>query len=63
MKQAVLSHWDIPWLPITALIMFVICFSAYTFWTFRKGNKKFYEQVSLIPLQGPSKLKGNDTYE
>lgn len=51
MKQQVLSNWNLPWLPLTALIIFVVCFAAYTFWTFRKQNKSYYEQASLIPLK------------
>jgi cbb3-type cytochrome oxidase subunit 3 len=51
MKQAALSHFDMPWLPITGLIIFVICFTTYTWWTFSKRNKEIYEQVSLIPLE------------
>lgn len=51
MKQAVLSHWDLPWLPITALMIFVICFAAYTYWTFKKENKKVYDEASMIPLE------------
>jgi cbb3-type cytochrome oxidase subunit 3 len=54
MKQAVLSHWDMPWLPILALILFVVCFGMYTFWTYKKSNKKFYDQASLIPLEEPA---------
>jgi cbb3-type cytochrome oxidase subunit 3 len=53
MKQAVLSHWDHPLWPVAALIMFVLCFVAYTYWTYRKDNKKFYEEASLIPLHEP----------
>ncbi len=56
MKQAVLSQWDMPWLPIIALLMFVVCFAVYTFWTYRKKNKKFYENVSLIPLEEAVKV-------
>lgn len=62
MKQEVLKNWDLPWLPVTALIIFVVCFGIYTFWTFRKKNKGFYEDASRVPLEEarPSKefLKG-----
>ncbi len=51
MKQAALSHFDLPWLPITALIIFVVCFAAYLYWTFKKDNKANYEQASQIPLE------------
>lgn len=53
MKQAVLSNWNLPWLPVTALLMFVVCFGLYTYWTYRKANKKFYDNASLIPLEEP----------
>lgn len=64
MKQAVLSHWDLPILPIIALMLFVICFAAYVYWTYKKENKKTYDRASLIPLEEPmragSKSKGFD---
>lgn len=51
MKQDVLKHFDIQWLPLTGLIIFVACFSAYIYWTFKKSNKKMYDQASHIPLE------------
>ena len=51
MKQAALSHFDMPWLPITGLLLFVLCFSLYTYWTFHKGNRAHYHEASLIPLE------------
>lgn len=51
MKQAVLANWDLPWLPVTALIIFVVCFAAYTYWTFRKKNKGHYEDAARVPLE------------
>lgn len=50
MKQAVLKAWDLPWLSATALILFVICFSLYAWWTYRRENKAMFEQVALLPL-------------
>lgn len=50
MKQEVLKHWDVPWLPVTALLLFVFCFALYTYWTFKKERKGIYEMVSKIPL-------------
>jgi hypothetical protein len=62
MKQAVLAHWNLPWLPLTALVIFVVCFGAYVYWTFRTENKAFYEDAAQIPLEDPKKagplLKG-----
>lgn len=51
MKQEVLKHFDLPWLPVTGLIIFIVCFGAYTLWTFKKTNKKTYDQASNIPLE------------
>jgi cbb3-type cytochrome oxidase subunit 3 len=56
MKQSVLSHFDLPWLPVTGLILFVVCFALYTYWTFKKSNRPVYEQASLIPLEEPTKV-------
>ena len=56
MKQAVLSHWNLPWLPVTALILFVVCFALYAYWTYRKENKSYYDKASLIPLAEPTKV-------
>jgi cbb3-type cytochrome oxidase subunit 3 len=51
MKQAALSHFNLPWLPITGLIIFVVCFTLYTYWTYKKENKAVYEQASMLPLE------------
>ena len=59
MKQAALSNFDIPWLPITGLIIFVVCFSLYTYWTYKKANKAIYEQVSMLPLEEAASERRN----
>ncbi len=51
MHTEVLKQFDMPWLPVTALILFVTCFLAYTYWTYKKDNKKFYENSSYMPLE------------
>lgn len=51
MKQAALSTFDLTWLPLTGLVIFVVCFVAYTYWTFKKENKGMYEEISMIPLE------------
>lgn len=50
MKQAALKHFDITWLPLTGLVIFVVCFTLYAFYTYKKSNKSFYERASFIPL-------------
>ncbi len=50
MHKEVLSKFDQTWLPLTALVIFLVCFIAYTYWTFKKSNREFYENASLMPL-------------
>lgn len=57
MKQAALSHFNLPWIPITGLIIFVVCFALYTYWTYKKANKPIYDEASLIPLDEGRRLK------
>jgi cbb3-type cytochrome oxidase subunit 3 len=58
MKQEVLKQFDLPWIPLTGLIIFVACFALYIFFTYRKSNKSFYEKASLIPLQDETTFRG-----
>ena len=51
MKQEVLSQFDMTWIPLTGLVLFVSCFTAYVYWTFKKENKAAFEQAALIPLE------------
>lgn len=46
-----LQHFNQPWLPISGLIIFMLCFGIYTYWTFKKENKDIYDQASMIPLE------------
>ncbi len=64
MKQAVLKTWDLPGLSVTALLLFVFCFSVYAWWTFRKQNKAVYDEAALIPLEDATVIsKQGKTYE
>ena len=47
----ILNKFDQPWLPIVALFIFGICFTAYTYWTYKKENKPIYESASMMPLE------------
>jgi len=51
MKQEVLTKFDILWLPLTGLIIFVVCFIFYTYYTYKKSNKSYFEKAALIPLE------------
>ena len=51
MHKDVLSQFDQTWLPITALILFLVTFIIYLYWTFKNDNKKYYESSSYIVLE------------
>lgn len=53
MKQAAFTHFDLPWLPLTGLIIFVTCFAMYIYYTYKKSNKPFFEKAAQIPLDDP----------
>ena len=55
MHKEVLSHFDMPWLPIIAMIIFATCYVAYTYWTYCKQNKSFYEEARSLPLSDGEK--------
>ncbi len=57
MKQEVLRAWDMPWLPIVALILFVVFFGAYVFWAYRKKNQTLFQKISMIPLEDAPQIK------
>lgn len=51
MKQAALTQFNITWIPITGLLLFVGCFSLYVYWTYKKSNKAHFQAASLVPLE------------
>ncbi len=56
MKQSVLGNFEMTWIPVVGLLLFVSCFVIYTYWTFKKENKKFYEDASALALQDPKQV-------
>jgi len=50
MKSAVLSNWNIPWLPSFALILFFGLFTIMLIRVFSKSTKSLYDETSKIPL-------------
>lgn len=59
MKQVALSQFNMTWIPITGLILFVACFVLYAYWTYKKSNKDHFISASYVPLDD-AKLKGDD---
>lgn len=55
MKSEVLSNFTMPGLTIAAFVIFLLFFIFVVFWTFRKGTKELYENVSEMPLSDGSK--------
>lgn len=51
MKQAALKNFDLTWIPITGLMIFVVCFALYAFWTYKKSNKELYDKAAMLPLE------------
>ena len=51
MNKDTLSRFDMPWMPITGLIIFFVCFMAYVYWTYKKDNKDIYDQASKLPFE------------
>jgi cbb3-type cytochrome oxidase subunit 3 len=50
MKSAVLSNWNIPWLPSLALILFFSIFMIMLVMIFKKGTEERYGIASQMPL-------------
>ena len=50
MDKDVFTNFNQAWMPIMGLIIFLTCFLIYIYWTFKKENKKFYENTSYMPL-------------
>lgn len=63
MKQEVLKAWDMPWLPVLALILFIIFFGGYIFWAYRKKNQPLFQKISMIPLEDAPMTKKGPSYE
>ena len=50
MKSQVMSQFNIPWLPVTALILFSTLFIGVVWWVTKKSNKERYDEAAQIPL-------------
>lgn len=51
MKQAVLANFNITWIPLTGLVLFVVCFGVFTYWTLKKSNGAVYDRAAGLPLE------------
>ncbi len=57
MKQAALLNFDLTWIPVTGLVLFVASFVLYTWWTWREKNSAHYQEASVVPLNDLSPVK------
>lgn len=51
MKSEVLKHFDMTYLNEIALILFLIVFIGYTFYTLNPKRKAYYEDASRLPFE------------
>jgi cbb3-type cytochrome oxidase subunit 3 len=51
MKSQVLSNWDMPWLPLTALFIFIGIFMCMFYYSYSSRNKQKHKEVSALPLE------------
>lgn len=58
MKQAVLKNFDLTYLPLTAMAIFVVAFTAYAIWAYSKSNKVFFEHAANIPFNDETEKAG-----
>ncbi|MBT3235128.1 MAG: CcoQ/FixQ family Cbb3-type cytochrome c oxidase assembly chaperone [Bdellovibrionales bacterium] len=59
MKQLVLGQMDMPWLPITGLLIFLAFFIAVLLWSYRKSSNEIYQQAAQLPLN-EAEVRGVD---
>lgn len=59
MKQAVLKSFDMTWLPLTGLLIFVVMFALYALWALRRSNQGMFEHVAGLPLSEAPAQKRN----
>lgn len=58
MKQAVLKNFNLTYLPLVGMAIFVIAFTAYAIWAYSKSNKELFDHVANIPLND-SEISGD----
>ncbi len=51
MIQKVLSHYHLPLLACTGLILFMLVFTTALIWVFRRGSATFYSVIERLPFQ------------
>lgn len=65
MKQEVLGNFDLPWIPVSAMILFVLCFAIFCYWTFKRSNRGLYQEAAAMPLEDahPHRIRSGESHE
>ena len=50
MKQFILSRFDMPWISVLALLIFMFLFISVIFWLFRKDSNDIYSEAVKVPF-------------
>jgi cbb3-type cytochrome oxidase subunit 3 len=59
MKSQVLSNFAWPELSILAFLIFLTFFCGMIYWTFRKGTRSLYKDVSTLPFDEGQASQGS----
>ncbi len=63
MKSQVLSNWNMPYLSVFALLIFVTIFVFVLFMIFRKGGRNAITTAEQLPLSEAAPLNGRKNNE
>jgi cbb3-type cytochrome oxidase subunit 3 len=50
MRSQIFKNFDLVLLPTWGMILFLTVFVGMFLWTFRKGSKKYYEEIQQLPI-------------
>ena len=51
MKSAILSQFDMTYLPVIACLIFALVFVSMLVWVFRPESKSVYQKAERLPLE------------
>lgn len=57
MKSEVLKNFDLPWLSVTAEILFLVLFIGVVFYAISKKNKNTFEENANLPFNEGNKYE------
>jgi cbb3-type cytochrome oxidase subunit 3 len=60
MKAEVLSKFDLPWLPVTAQLLFIAVFAGFVYYAYRKKNQSLFAEQAMLPLEQENNVEVNN---